>query len=118
MFIRIGPNETSGEYQGEYILVHKDGTIDPTTPLTWDYTYISSARAYNVDEAYVKPITIDGGGAYITTIANTPGDDVRNGYNAFGRNIQVHRSNVTVQNINHRIEEDQISLMLPTDPML
>ncbi|MBO5945223.1 MAG: hypothetical protein J6Q69_01315 [Clostridia bacterium] len=113
VYIRLGMNATAGELLGEYILVHKDGTIDPKTPLTWDYAYVSSAKAYNADPEFVKPITLNGGGATITTIANRPGADVGNEYISFSRNLLITRSNTTVMGINHRVKESMADFRSP-----
>ena len=99
IWVRKGLNADSGDEMGEVVLIHADGTIDPTTPFTWDYTSIAWANAYPADD---KPITINGGGAFINTIANEPEDSE---YISFGRNISVERSNVTITNINHRLIE-------------
>jgi len=95
-------NADGGDDQYELLLIHSDGTIDTSTPLTYDYTNISWATAYRIDD---KPVTIDGGGATINTIANRPSDNV---YNAFSRNIAVYRSNVTVKNFKHIVTEEQL----------
>ena len=110
IYIRQGVNADGGDYQHEIILVHPDGTIDPSTPLSYDYTSIASAIAYNVDPDYVKPIVIDGIGANgqrtkIDTLANNPLNNNR--YNQTKRNIAVYRSNVTVMNFDHELHEDQ-----------
>ncbi|MBO5946380.1 MAG: hypothetical protein J6Q69_07225, partial [Clostridia bacterium] len=96
-------NADSGDLQCEFILVKPDGTIDPSTPLSWDYPSISSAIAENVDPTYVKAITIDGGGATINTISNAPDDTVQNTYISFDRNIKVTRANTILKNFNHRL---------------
>lgn len=101
VFIRIGANADAGDSINEILLVHKDGTIDPSTPVTWNYTDMTSAFAYFADEA---PIVIDGGGAVIETIANTP---TSNEYFAYARNITVRRSNVKVCNFRHVVREEQ-----------
>ena len=99
IWVRKGLNADSGDEMGEVVLIHADGTIDSTTPFTWDYTSIAWADAYAADD---KPITIDGGGAFINTIANEPTDSE---YISFNRNISVKRSNVTITNLNHRLIE-------------
>lgn len=103
-FIRIGQNADNGSSQLEVLLIHPGGIIDPSTPVTYDYPSISWAYAYNADERYVPPITIDGGGAMIETLSNNPQDNNR--YNAVARNIAVYRSNVTVMNFDHRLIEE------------
>lgn len=101
VFIRMGANADAGDSINEVLLVHKDGSIDPSTPVTWNYTDISSAIAYFAEE---DPIVIDGGGAIIQTVANTPEN---NNYIAYARNIAVRRSNVRVCNFSHTVLEEQ-----------
>ena len=101
IFIRVGANADGGDHQTEYLLVHPDGTIDPSTPLSYDYEKVTIATAWNVDPDYVKPITIDGGGAVIETIANQPGEVLKSSYIQFQRNISVNRSNVTLKSFSH-----------------
>ena len=101
VFIRVGGNADDGDSMNEVILVHKDGTIDPSTPITWTYTSMSYAIAYSAEDT---PIVIDGGGAIIETIANRPSD---NKYIQFARNISVKRSNVKVCNFEHIVQEEQ-----------
>ncbi len=103
-FIRVGANADEGSDQLEVLLIHPGGIIDPSTPVTYDYTSISGAYAYNADERYVTPITIDGGGAMIETLANNP--KTNNRYNAAARNIAIYRSNTTLMNFDHRVTEE------------
>ena len=110
IYIRQGANADGGDHQHEMLLIHPDGTIDPSTPVSYDYTSIAWATAYNVDPDYVKPITIDGIGANgqrtkIDTYASNPLNNNR--YNATARNIAVTRSNVTIMNFDHEFHEDQ-----------
>ena len=108
VFIREGGNSggnaDSGDSMCEILLIHPDGTIDASTPLTYDYTSISWASVFPVDDT---PIVIDGGGALIQNIANRPGEDEKSNYNAFARNIEVSRSNVTIRNFDHRLLDEQ-----------
>ena len=108
IFVRVGVNASNGSTQQEYILVHPDGRIDESTPLTYDYDVVTSAKALNVDEKYLPKITIDGGGGTITNIANNPGDIIKNDYISYARNIDVYRSNVVIKNFHHRVTNDQL----------
>jgi len=101
VFIRMGANADEGDSVNEIILVHKDGTISETTPVSWNYTDMTSAVAYNAED---EPIIIDGGGAVIQTIANRA---ETNDYFYYARNILVHRSNVRICNFEHKVEEEQ-----------
>ena len=101
VFIRISANADNGDNINEVILVHKDGTIDESTPITWNYTDMTFAEAQSIED---EPIVIDGGDAVIETIANRPEN---NDYRQFARNIRVMRSNTTVSNFKHIVQEEQ-----------
>ena len=118
--IRYGSNRNNGTAQEEIILVNADGTIDPTTPLQWDYTTLSKMEVYPVDEA---PLILSGGTkdqidnygalgvftnfdcidrAHVHSILN----DARSEYKYHARNIEISRSNVIVKNIEHTVDDD------------
>ena len=105
-YIRTGTNVDNGQIQQEIILVNADGTIDESTPLHWDYDVITYFEAKPTDD---KPITVSGK-CTITTVANQG----PNYYYAYGRNIRVERSNVTVSGITHLIDgEDKVNHKCP-----
>ena len=110
IYIRQGANADGGDDQYEAILVHADGTIDPSTPLTWDYTKVSWATAYAADD---KAIVFDGAlyddKGNIVSMSNYHQITSRpenNAYNSTSRNLYVARSNVTVQNFEHTMTDD------------
>ena len=110
IYIRQGANADGGDDQYEAILVHADGTIDPSTPLTWDYTKISWAYAYAADD---KAIVFDGAlydeKGNIVSMSNYHQITSRpenNAYNATSRNLYVARSNVTIKNFEHTMTDD------------
>ena len=92
VYIRYGGNANSGSLRQEVILIDKDGNVDPSTPILWDYPEIGSFVAYPVDE---DPVTIKGG--IFTNICNlqmsTP--------DYYARGINVRRSNTTVVGVTH-----------------
>ena len=100
-YIRYGSNANNGSSQHEILYVHADGTIDPSTPLQWDYETVTSLTVYPCD---TDPITVTGGDgnqrATVITIAN----GARSTYDYFDRNIRITRSNVTLRNIDHLVE--------------
>ena len=63
-YIRQGENENAGEFLRDLFIVEKDGSVDPNTPIIWDFQSISSAVAYPIDD---NQLTIRGG--RFTTIA-------------------------------------------------
>ena len=95
VYIRYGGNANSGSLRQEVILIDKDGNVDPSTPILWDYPEIGSAVAYPAGE---KPITIKGG--TFTTIAN----QAPRLYTYYNRGIEVRRSNTTITKLNHYIQ--------------
>ena len=119
-YIRYGGNQNNGTAQKEILIVNADGTIDPSTPVEWDYTTITKIEVYHIDE---EPLVFSGGRkgqindysalgvfdnldcidrATVYTIFN----DAPSEYKYHDRNIEVCRSNVTVQNFEHILDDD------------
>lgn len=96
-FIRYGLSGDTGWVRQEIILVDKNGNVDPSTPLQWDYSKVTSMKAYAIDD---NPILLRGG--TFTTIAN---DDATFRY-YYERGIKIKRSNVTVKNVVHHVTEE------------
>lgn len=94
-YIRYGANANSGANQQEVILVKADGTIDPSTPVVWDYPKVTKAFAIPTGE---EPLTIRGG--EFKTLANEINPDR---YIHVNRNINITRSNVTARDIKHTV---------------
>jgi hypothetical protein len=95
VYIRLGKNQNSGVSQKEFFIADKDGNIDPSSALVWDYDQITKMTAYPIDE---KPLVIKGGS--FTTIAN----QAPSKYTYYCRGIAVERSNVKIENITHYVE--------------
>lgn len=93
-FIRHGFAGDKGYVRQEIILVDKNGDVDGSTPLQWDYDEVTKITSYSTDDA---PLMLRGG--KFTTIAN---DDPQV-LNYFERGIRVERSNVTVKNVSHYV---------------
>ena len=93
-YIRYGVNGDNGAAQQEIILVDKDGNVDPSTPILWDYDVLTSVVAYYVDDT---PITVTGG--HFITIAN----QAPRKYTYYSRGIAITRSNVTMTGQYHEI---------------
>lgn len=93
-YIRFGENSGS-MLQSELIRVDENGNISEYTPFLFDYETVTSLTIIRIDET---PLTITGG--IFTTIAK------QNNSNYFSRGIAVHRSNVTLKNIQHYVTGD------------
>lgn len=92
-YIRYGSNQDNGSAQTDVFRVFKDGTVDPETPILWDYNKVTSLTARPIDQ---KKLTLSGG--IITTIANA---DTSGGY--YYRGIRIYRSNVHIDGLTHYI---------------
>jgi len=96
-FIRLNDTDNNGYVRQEVILVDKDGKVDPTTPIMWDYDEVTKIEAYSVTD---EPILLRGG--TFTTIAN---DDPQS-IHYFERGIMVERSNTRVKNVKHYVTDE------------
>ena len=93
-YIRYGLNQNNGSSKREVFLAAADGTVDPATPIVWDYGKVTHAVARPLD---AKTLVIKGG--RFTTIAN----QAESKYNYHGRGFSVSRSNVRIEGLRHDI---------------
>ncbi len=96
-YIRKGANQNSGSSQTDVILVEENGSIDPETPLIWDFDAVTNAVAYPID---TETLTVNGG--RFTTLANNASSE----YNYYTRGIQVRRSNTVIDRLYHDIKNE------------
>ena len=99
-YIRYGLNQNNGSAQTDIFVVDKNGNVDMDAPIIWDFDQITEATALPMDQT---TLTIKGG--QFTTIANKAVSK----YNYYSRNIAIRRSNVVLENLEHRVigEGDQ-----------
>ena len=125
-YIRYGVNMDNGKAQSELIIVNADGTIDPDTPVVWDYTTVSKMVVYPCDDA---PITFSGGykgqedvnesgifdnfNSFERATVYTYLNDAPSEYKYFARNFLITRSNVTIENIEHFVDEHTAETSAP-----
>ena len=93
-YIRKGANQDAGSSQKEVIICNEDGTVDPSTPVIWDFKKVTSATAVPVDD----PVIIVRGGIF-TTIANQAASN----YTYYNRGIEIQRSNAVIRDVAHYI---------------
>ena len=93
-FIRYGLNRTDGEPQREVFLAAADGTVDPLTPIAWDFPKVTRLTARPIDR---KTLVVRGG--IFTTVANCAEPK----FNYFSRRIEVCRSNVRIEGLKHYV---------------
>ena len=108
IYVRVGVNANSGANKNELILVDENGNVDPSTPIQYNYSSITRITVYSIDE---KPISV--GNATVKTIAPNPKEydpDFENAIIFFNRGIYVERSNTTVYNITHIVENEMMTI--------
>ena len=93
-YIRRGENANSGADQTDVFIVDQNGNVDPSAPIIWDFTRVSSLVAYPID---AQTLTITGG--EFTTRANTGNADD----NYMKRGIRIVRSNTVIDGLTHLI---------------
>jgi len=92
--IRYGANQNDGAAQTDVFVVDKDGNVDMTAPIIWDFDRISSMTVYPIDS---ETLTVTGG--HFTTIAN----QAESKYTYYARGIGITRSNVVLDGVHHVI---------------
>ena len=106
--LRYGANANDGHAVDEVILVDEFGNIDPSTPVQWDYTKLTSVKAYSADTAPIKVSGLDGkniNATFETYVNNTMSISIHH-YVQSGRNITIKRSNATVEGIERFFTEE------------
>jgi hypothetical protein len=96
-FIRFGLNQNNGSPQTDVFIVDQDGRVDTNTPIIWDFEQITRMTAQPVDPTQ---LTITGG--RFTTKANA----AEANYRYYSRGIEVRRSNVVIDGLEHRIIDE------------
>ena len=103
--IRYGVNEDKGQPRHEMLLVDKDGNVDPSTPIQYDYDTVTAIKMYDIDD---EPVTVKN--ANFITIANNPliYDAAWTGrYAYYSRGILCTRPNTTIRNVNHDVTGEE-----------
>lgn len=96
-YIRYGLNQNNGAPQTDVFIADKEGHIDMSAPIIWDFKQITTASAQPIDKTQ---LTIRGG--HFTTKANA----AESNYTYYGRGIAIKRSNVVVDGLEHRIIDE------------
>jgi len=93
-YIRYGRNQNNGSPQTDIFILRENGTVDPDTPIAWDFDLITEIVAQPMDQ---ETLTLTGG--RFTTIANRE-EPV---YDYFQRGFGIRRSNVIVDGLEHHV---------------
>ena len=98
-FVRFGGNVNKA-IRTDCLLVNPDGSIDESTPVTFDFEKITKMEIFSTDDT---PITIQGG--YFETVVCRVVEETgfENKWRGYRRNLKICRPNTTVKNITHRL---------------
>ena len=101
-FIRYGSGATFLKDQQEIVIVSADGSVDPSTPIQWDYGTVTKMKIIEIDDV---PIVINGGEGDERAVIKTL--HITSPYSCAytKRNIYISRANVTVKNIEHTFDD-------------
>ena len=108
IYLRYGENANGGVNKAEMILVDANGNVDPSTPIQYDYSTVTKITVYSLNET---PVSV--GNCTITTIAPNPKEydpGYENNYCYYARGILVTRSNTTVHDIKHIVENEDMTI--------
>lgn len=94
-FRRKGLNYSNGSPQTDCFILRADGTVDPSTPIIWDFNHFTELKAYPLSE---KTLTVKGG--TFTHIAN----QAESRYTYYTTGLIINRSNVVVDGMTHYVE--------------
>ncbi len=98
-YIRYGGNQNSGRERHEVLIVDKDGSIDESTPVFFDYDKLTSLIICRTDD---KSLTVENGTFYnICAKASLVNRGGITEYEVYQRGFSIKRSNVTLKNIKH-----------------
>ncbi len=108
VYRRRGYGGAQGSEMHEVIVLDKDGNIDESTPIMFDYLSLDKIVVYRLD---IEPITIEGGA--FTTRASRINTLVDNGNGTTSdyagyikRGLDVQRSFTTVKNVEHYVTDE------------
>jgi hypothetical protein len=94
LYIRRGLNQNNGVPQHDCFILRQDGSIEGD--IDWNYDAITRIEARPIDE---ETLHIRGG--IFTTFANRMEQPI--GYNYWGRNIVITRSNTEIDGVTHYV---------------
>lgn len=94
LFIRRGLNQNDGTAQREVFILRRDGSVEGL--IDWDYESLTRIEARPLDP---EPLVVRGG--VFTNIANRMVQET--GYNYWGRNIRISRSNTEIDSVTLRV---------------
>ena len=108
IYRRKGYSAFAGTSMHEVIILDAEGNVDPTTPVMWDYTSLTSLSIYRIDG--VTPITLEGG-EFTTRVSQQNCLSEENGVQTLSqmyidRGIVISRPNTTVKGLVHLLSDE------------
>jgi len=104
-FIRSGSDQNSGDPQQDHFLINTQ-TGDLLNDILWDYNQITRIILYPVDDIV---LTLKNVNVISYTDANHQGSYI-------SRNLRIERSNVTIENVAHILDEAVHEANRPVNP--
>ena len=102
-FVRFGANQSSGETRKDIFIMYPDGSIDPETEVCFEFDEITLVEISRVDDV---PVTVKNGNFINICCRVVAETEFKNKYNAYNRGFRFERSNVTFENITHRMQDE------------
>ena len=108
IYIRYGGNQSAGGSQQEVLKVDETGKIDPTTPILFDYEYLTAVSGTRIDDTAieVKNATFRSLASQVNLVDK---------YYSISRGIAVKRANTTISDLTHIIENEKAKGELVND---
>jgi hypothetical protein len=102
-FVRFGSNQNNGNPRQDVFLVKKDGTLDESTDVAFEFDKITMLEIFPADDYH---ITVKNGNFANICCRSAKETEYKNLYRSFLRGFRVERSNVTIENMTHRMIDE------------
>ena len=102
-FVRFGSNQNNGTPRQDVLIVYKDGTIDPSTYPAFEYEKLTKIEIFPEKE---ELITIANGNFASICCRSVKETDFKNLYRSYQRGFRVERSDVTFENMTHKMLDE------------
>lgn len=102
-FVRFGSNQNAGTPRQDVMIVYKDGSIDPSTYPAFEYEKVTKIEIFPEKEDL---ITIKNGNFASICCRSVKETEFKNLYRSYQRGFRVERSDVTFENMTHRMIDE------------
>ncbi len=102
-FVRHGANQSSGENRKDVFIMYPDGSIDPETEVCFEFDDFTLIQIHRVDDT---PVTIKNGNFINICCRTVLETNFIVKYHAYSRGVRFERSNVTMQNVTHSMQDE------------